>query len=179
MHGEKDGADWLVRRFAPLFEGADAPVLDVAAGEGRNGLHLARLGVKVVCCDVSADALAHAESAAREEGLPLTTWRVDLESGKCPLDEGEWGGMLVFRYLHRPLVPCLKAALRPGALLLYETFTIQQRELGKPSNPDFLLRPGELRELFEDFDILHYEEGRFSNPDRHAARLAARKPSVS
>ena len=88
------------------------------------------------------------------------------------------GALLVFRYLHRPLCAALAASLRPGGLLLYETFTTAQRELGYgPRNPAFLLEPGELPRLFPELEILETWEGLSPGPTPSAlARLLARRP---
>jgi hypothetical protein len=104
--------------------------------------------------------------------------RADLEGPPAlPVRIAAWGAVLVFRYLHRPLAPALAALLRPGGLLLYETFTRDQRELGHgPRNPAFLLERDELRGLFPELEIVGYEEGRFGEERPEAlARLAARR----
>ena len=76
-------------------------------------------------------------------------------------------------YLHRPLFPPLLAALRPGGVLVYETFTIAQAARGKPTNPDFLLRPGELRDLVGSLELLAWREGEFDGRD--VASVVAQK----
>ncbi|MGD8435378.1 MAG: hypothetical protein PVI73_14765, partial [Syntrophobacterales bacterium] len=107
----------------------------------------------------------------------ITVWRVDLESeGVNPLPEHAYGAILVFRYLHRPLIPCIKKALRNGGLLLYETFTVEQPRFGKPRNPDYLLELGELRQMFADWEVIHYFEGVRENPTRAVAQMVCRKP---
>ena len=69
--------------------------------------------------------------------------------------------IVVIHYLHRPLFPALRAALRPGGVLVYETFTRAQAARGKPTNPDFLLQPGELRDLVGPLEVLVEREGEF------------------
>ena len=125
----------------------------------------------------AAERLAEAGRIAEEHGVKITIRQVDLEaSGSNPLPEDTYGAILVFRYLHRPLIPAIKKALRAGGLLFYETFTAAQSRFGKPSNPDFLLQEGELRKWFENWEIIHYFEGIKENPTRAVAQIVCRKP---
>lgn len=152
------------------------PILDLACGDGHNGIFLAQENLAVICCDRSQRALDRARMLAAEHGVTVQFWQVDLErEGINPLAEEFYGGILVFRYLHRPLVPSMKKALKERGLLTYETFTVEQPKFGKPHNPDFLLRPGELREWFEDWKIIHYFEGIKDNPKRAVAQIVCRK----
>ena len=107
------------------------------------------------------------------------TWLVDLENpGTSPLAGLKFSAILTFRYLHRPLFPALREAVLPGGLVVYETFTTENHRFGRPSNPDFLLKPGELETIFEDWQIIFYFEGDLRHPDRNVARLVARKPCL-
>ena len=163
-----------LRRAAAL-----GPVLDVACGRGRHALAAAAAGARVLGLDRSFEALEELAAAARARELPVLPLQVDLETGDgLPVEPGRCGAVLVFRYLHRPLAQALQASLRPGGLLLYETFTRSQRDLGHgPRNPDFLLDPGELPELFSRLRIEHHWEGVSAGPPPAAlARLAARRP---
>jgi len=72
----------------------------------------------------------------------VTIWKVDLERPARTRSRGEYSVILVFRYLHRPLMPCIRKALRTGGFLVYSTYTVDQAQFGKPRNPDFLLKPG-------------------------------------
>jgi hypothetical protein len=85
--------------------------------------------------------------------------------------------VLGFCYLHRPLFPLFKEAVIPGGLVVYETFTTGQRQFGRPNNPDFLLQPGELAALFDDWEIIFQFEGVAKDPDRCIAQVVARKPA--
>jgi SAM-dependent methyltransferase len=154
------------------------PVLDLASGSGRNGVFLAQKGLQVTCCDRSQQALQQAKELAARKGAAIQVWHVDLEREDVnPLPEDSYGAILVFRYLHRPLIPFIKKALRDSGLLLYETFTVEQRQFGKPQDPGFLLKPGELLRIFKDWEIVHYFEGIKENPTRAVAQLVARKPA--
>lgn len=98
---------------------------------------------------------------------------VDLEAGEVDLGRELYDLIVVVHYLHRPLFPALIRALAPGALLIYETFTVDQPRLGKPTNPDFLLQHGELRERLAPLTILRERDGVFEG--RHVAAVAARR----
>ena len=153
------------------------PVLDLACGEAHNSIFLALEGVKVIRGDLSSEALERAGELAKECGAAINAWQVDLEpKGVNPLPEYAYGAILVFRYLHRPLIPYIKKALRNGGLLLYETFTVEQPRFGKPRNPDYLLQSGELRHMFADWEVMHYFEGIRENPTRAVAQIVCRKP---
>ena len=92
---------------------------------------------------------------------PRTAEVVDLESEPPPAIATEFDAVLVFNYLHRPLVPALRDALKPGGRIFYETFTTDQAERGHPTNPAFLLKDGELAELMAPYAILRSREGVF------------------
>jgi SAM-dependent methyltransferase len=170
----------LLAEMARLREAsALGPVLDLACGRGRNALAAAGAGIAVVGVDRDAAALAALRAAAPRAGARVEALRTDLEAGYgIPVRPGVCGAILVFRFLFRPLAPAIEAALAPGGLLLYETFTIHQRSLGQgPRNAAFLLQPGELAALFPGLRVLASWEGRTPGPDAEAvARLTAERP---
>lgn len=152
-------------------------VLDLACGHGRNGLFLARHQIPITFADINEVALNAVQAQLRTEQLAGACWHVDLEqSGDAELDGKKFDAIIVFNYLHRALFPQLKTAVRPGGLIFYETFTIAQRKFGRPSNPDFLLQPGELALCFNDWEVLHNHAGELQEPDRASAQIIARKP---
>lgn len=154
-----------------------AGVLDLACGSGRNGLFLARHKIPLVFADINPEALARIDGELTATGLAGECWQVDLEApGGQALAGREFDVILVFNYLHRPLIPGIRRSLAAGGLLLYETFTAPQAAVGRPSNPDFLLQPGELRSWFRDWEIVVQFEGSDTSPPRHFASLVARKP---
>ena len=158
-------------------ERPDSPILDLACGDGHNGVFLAGKGFSVCCWDVSSDALSRARELAADHGVEITFRQVDLEKeGDNPLPEEAFEGIMVFRYLHRPLIDCIKKALKEGGILIYETFTVDQSKFGKPHNPDFLLKHDEMSKCFADWDILHHFEGIMSSPERAVAQIVCRKP---
>ena len=178
-HSNANAAPLLTDNLAFLNSlDLDTGVLDLACGRGRNGLFLARNKIPVTFADRDGDALDHIAETLAAAGLDGECWPLDLEAGDVGLLAGRsFDAVLVFNYLHRPLFDSLRAAIRPGGLIFYETFTLQQRKFGKPHSAAFLLRGNELREHFRDWEILHYFEGQLANPARAIANLIARKPS--
>lgn len=155
------------------------PVVDLACGRGRHALAAAHEGLPVVGLDRNTEFLGQLGRAARAAALPLLPVRSDLETGHgIPIRAGSCGAVLVFRFLFRPLAPAIQALLAPGGLLLYETFTIHQRNLGYgPDNAAFLLQPGELSSLFPGLDVTkHWEGTTAGSPAWAVARLAATRP---
>jgi SAM-dependent methyltransferase len=153
------------------------PVLDVACGDGRNGMYLAAHGAQVLLVDISEEA----HESIREAGWPerVRFSRMDLESPVPPAFEPEsFGAVLVFRYLHRPLIPVLRDCLAPGGLLVYETFLEGHEAHGKPRNPEHLLRRGELGAWFGHWEVLEHFEGELAGPPRVMGRMVCRKPSA-
>jgi SAM-dependent methyltransferase len=162
---------WLTDHAALLPPRAVA--LDVACGRGRHALWLAERGSSVVAVDRNPDAIAHLRQAAAARGLPIVASVWDLETGTPALGPGTFDIVVVFCYLHRPLFPELVASVRPGGLLIYETFTRAQAARGKPTNPDFLLEEGELRRLVQPLEIVDWREGTFD--EREVASVVARR----
>ena len=156
--GGERPASWLVDNAALLPRGGRA--LDVACGRGRHALWLAAAGFDVTAVDRDAEAIARAGEIARHAGLRITTSVVDLETDPPPsLGSQAYDVVLVFNYLHRPLMPMIRDAVKPGGRLIYETFTRRQAERGHPRNPAFLLEDGELERLVAPFSILRSREG--------------------
>jgi hypothetical protein len=100
----------------------------------------------------------------------------DIEDGPWPFTGQVFGGVVVTRYLWRPLLPDIVAAVAPGGVLLYETFAEGNETVGKPSRPDFLLRHGELLAACADLQVIAYENGFQAAPDRFVQRIAAVRP---
>jgi tellurite methyltransferase len=166
-------SSWLVTNVSLAPRGART--LDVACGRGRHALLLASAGFPVEALDSDGERVSALRSLARRLRLPIEADLLDLESGAADLGEGEFELVLVFNYLHRPLFSALAKALRPGGVLLYETFTREQAKRGRPTNPEFLLEPGELPELVAPLDVIRHQEGEFGG--QHLAAVAARKPA--
>ena len=145
---------------------------DVSCGRGRHALLLAAAGLEVRALDRDAEALASLRQAAGRLGLPVEAELVDLEAPGTDLGDGLYDIVLGIHYLHRPLFPALRRSLRTGGVLIYETFTVAQAARGKPTNPDYLLKPGELRRLVAPLEIVREREGEFEG--RCVASVAAR-----
>jgi len=172
------GPDQLLTQYAYLFSGdlKDYPVLDLACGDGQNGIFLASKGLSVVLADRSEEALSQAGRNARAAGVSVQFWQVDLEQeGVNPLEGRTFSAVLVFRYLHRPLIPCITKSLKRGGILMYETFTTEQARWGKPKNPDHLLKAGELLTWFHDWEVIYTFEGIMGDPQKAIAQLVCRK----
>jgi SAM-dependent methyltransferase len=154
-------------------------VLDLACGSGRHSLAAAALGLDVIAVDRRPEPLAELSSRSRGHPGRVEVYAVDLETEVAPiLPRRPFHAILVFRYLHRPLAAQIEDWLAPGGLLLYETFTTDQRELGwGPTRDAFLLEPGELPGLFPGLVVEHFDEGLTGESSPAVtARLRARKP---
>jgi SAM-dependent methyltransferase len=147
-----------VSRFSHLLP-TGGRALDVACGYGRHARFLAGLGLHVLAVDRDVDAL---ETLRGQRGIiPL---KADLEQGPWPLPGFRFDAVVVTSYLHRPLLPFVVASLAEGGVLLYETFMRGQEALGRPSRPEFLLEPGELRRACAGLSVVAFEEGPVEGP---------------
>lgn len=165
-------SSWLVANADLIVPGARA--LDVACGTGRHALWLAARRCQVHAVDRDGAALAALGERAAARGLAVTTERLDLETAGVSLGTARYDLVVVVHYLFRPLFPVLADALVPGGLLVYETFTVAQAARGRPTNPAFLLQPGELVALVRPLTVLRQREGEFEG--RSVAAVVARKP---
>ncbi len=130
-------------------------MLDVACGGGRHARLFAARGCKVTAVDRDPSV---AQLLAAEPNIEFVL--ADLEANAWPLGDARFDAVIVTQYLHRALFPALKTALAPGGLLIYETFAAGNAEFGRPSNPDYLLRPHELLDVFgADLRVLAFEDG--------------------
>jgi SAM-dependent methyltransferase len=163
-HTGSAASPWVVR-WSQLVA-ADARVLDVACGSGRHLRWFAQRGAHVTGVDRDAAAVA----ALQELGRVIVA---DLEGGPWPLPGERFDAVVVTNYLWRPLWPSLRASLDDGAVLIYETFALGNEAFGRPSNPDFLLRPGELLELCAGLHVVAYEDGVEALPPRRVQRITA------
>ncbi len=166
-HGTPAPAPWVVR-FAPLVAHGGA-VLDLACGGGRHGRLFAARGHPVVALDrdISGVAdLAADPGADLDADAGIEIIAADLEGGApWPLKGRRFAAIIVVNYLHRPLFPHILASLDDGGVLIYQTFADGNEKFGRPSNPDFLLAPGELLRLAEGrLQVIAYEHGRVSAP---------------
>ena len=159
-----DPSPWLLR-WAHLIPAAGS-VLDVAAGSGRHTRWLAGRGHAVTAVDRDAAAMAALGQVAE-------TVVADIELDAWPLSGRRFAAVVVTNYLWRPTLPSVVAAVDQGGVLLYETFAIGQESVGRPSNPQFLLAPGELLAAAAGLRIVAYEDGFLDDPARFVQRIAA------
>lgn len=146
-----------VKRFLPLIKPGGL-VLDLAAGNGRH-VRLLR-DCEFAVCAVDRDTTPLLAFA----GPRCELRQVDLEAGDGWQLGDDYDGIIVANYLHRPLLPAIARALAPGGVLIYETFARGNERFGRPRNPDFLLRPGELLEAFTTLTAVAFEQGQVSVP---------------
>jgi rhodanese-related sulfurtransferase len=164
---------WLIENADLLPRGGK--VLDVACGRGRHALLMASAGFDVHAIDRNPAAIAFLDATAKRLRLTLTTEVVDLETELPPsLGVAAYDAVFVFNYLHRPLMPAICAAPKPGGRLFYETFTAEQAERGHPKNPAFLLADGELPALVKGLTVLRSREGDVDG--RFIASIVAEQP---
>lgn len=164
---------------APGGRGDGRRALDVACGAGRHAVLLAERGFIVTAVDSSRVGVELTRERARERGLWLDARVADLERGEFVIEPGAYDIVCDFYYLQRDLFPRMRAGVRPGGLFVAAIHLSGGEEDARPSNPDFLLRPGELLEEFRDWDVLHYAEteGRDTDAGQHtrpSAELIAR-----
>ena len=155
---EIDSPSPWVRRWAGLIR-REGRVLDVACGHGRHLRYLRSLGLTVVGVDRD-EAIRGA--LGKDGGVEIHI--ADIEAGPWPFAPGGFDGVVVINYLHRPIFGDLIDALRPGGVLIYETFAAGNERYGRPSNPEFLLQPGELLRRVEPLAVTAFEQGLISTP---------------
>jgi SAM-dependent methyltransferase len=163
-HEGLEPSPWIARWSHLVPPGAT--VLDVACGRGRHVRWFTAQGARVTALDRDRDALAGLDVCAE-------TIEADIESGPWPLAERRFDAVVVTNYLWRPLLPKIVEAVAPSGVLLYETFALGNETVGRPSNPAFLLAPGELLEAAKGLRIVGYEDGFLDAPPRFVQRVAA------
>jgi len=181
----------LLHELHKVHDGnTQAPVLDLACGSGRNGLYLLEQNMPVVFADINESALEQVKNTLSSYDNGVTSlanfWQVDFEQDSLdqddtkPLAGKSFSAIMVFRYLHRALFEQIKQAVTAGGYVVYETFTVDQPQFGRPTNPKFLLKHGELAELFSDWQIIHSFEGvvdaNNESGKQAIAQIIARKP---
>jgi len=182
-HSHSAPSDW-VRRWCHLIGSADvaaaagmsAPhVLDLACGCGRHSRWLAARGLQVTALDRDAAALACLADLLEpaDPAALVRTVQADLENAPWPLSGQRFDAVLVTNYLWRALWPELLASLKPGAVLIYETFAHGQERLGRPSRPEFLLQSAELLHLCQGLQVVAFEDGWLPEPARFVQRICA------
>lgn len=163
-HGGSEASAW-VQRWSHLVP-PGSTVLDVACGSGRHLRWFAQRGCRVTGVDRDEAVLAVSQDVAE-------TVLADIESGPWPLPGRSFDAVIVTNYLWRELLPTLIGSVAEGGVLIYETFSAGNETVGKPSNPKFLLQPGELLRAAQGLRVVAFEEGFASGPERFVQRLVA------
>ena len=143
--------------------------LDMATGEGRNAVYLAQHGFEVDALDISEKGLKKAQKLAREQGVKINTFLVDL--GQYEIEKERYDLIANFYFLKRRLIPRIKKGLKKGGRVIFETYLLEHRTLGTggPKQAKYFLKPNELLRLFKYFRILFYREGVFREGGRKKA----------
>lgn len=158
MTADTSPSHWVAR----FSEDADGSVLDLACGGGRHSRHFLALGCHVTAVDRDTSQMA---DIADHPHLTLVEADLEAEPPGWRPDPRSFAIVVVTNYLWRPLLPVLIDAVAPGGRLVYETFARGNERFGKPSNPDFLLVPSELRDAVADeLEVLAFEEGETDEP---------------
>lgn len=153
QHPQVEEPSAWVERWADLIA-PDGTILDVACGGGRHARWFAVRGYRVDAVDRDAGRIARLMDVRG-----VTPLCADLEGGGWPYGGRTFDGIVVTNYLHRPLLPLLIEAVAPAGVLIYETFAAGNERFGRPSNPDFLLKPGELLEAVRGaLRVIAYED---------------------
>lgn len=162
----KEANPFLKRHISLLPRGK---ALDIATGEGKNAVFLARHGFDVDAVDISKMGLKKARKLAEEVGVRIHTFHADL--GTYQIKKEHYDLITNFYFLKRSLIPKIKKGLKKGGRVIFETYILKQRELGTggPKHPKYFLKPNELLQLFKDFRILFCREGIFKEGGRKKA----------
>ena len=155
----EEPSEFLVNNLDLIPKGR---VLDLAMGGGRNAVFMARNGYEVEGVDISADVAASALRLATRHGVTIKAKVANLEQDYkiTPL---KYEAIICFNYLQRSLINSIMTGIKKGGVVIYETYIIDQAELGKPKNPDHLLKHNELLTMFRGFRCLRYREGIFNS----------------
>ena len=173
VHAGLEPSPW-VRHWTPLIKPRGS-VLDVPCGSGRHLRWLHAQGFAVAGVDRDAAAVEPLRAIVGNAGRIIVA---DIESAPWPLAAETFDAVIVTNYLWRPLLATIVASVAPGGVLIYETFAAGNEAFGKPSNPNFLLLPGELLWACATLQVVAYEDGLLDNPPRRVQRIAARRQAA-
>ncbi len=170
-HGESTPSSFLEHIFKQQsWNIQTGRALDIATGQGRNALYLAERGFVVEAVDISEVGLEEARRQAGAKGLSVDFKQADLGSAEFP--ESEYDLIVNFNFLQRSLIPKLKRSLKIGGHIIFETYLVDQRLVGHPKNPAYLLDHNELLEFFREFRVLFYREGKFLEAGKESYRAS-------
>lgn len=171
-HNRAPPSGWVTRFMSGCSP--DKPVADIACGSGRHTRLALDAGLTVIAIDRDTSMLTDLK-----DHPALTTIQADMETGTepFPIKPASVGGIIVANYLHRPILQDIVCALTPDGVLIYETFAVGNERFGRPSNPDFLLQPGELlAAITGTLTPMAFEHTRLNDPARLVQRIAAVGP---
>lgn len=173
-HAFKHPHHLLVQAVEQLSPGR---ALDIACGAGRHSVYLASLGWNVTAVDSSKVGIELAKERAAEAGVSVDTQLADLERGEFLIGPESYDLICDFYYLQRDLFPSIKNGVRLGGMFVGSIHIVDDEPDAHPMNPAFLLEPNELKRLFAGWEINHYHEGRWDDPEhKHRdAEIIARK----
>lgn len=174
-HTTKEPSPFLRTAIKDLKPGR---ALDIACGVGRHAIYLAKSGWKVTAVDTSLVGIEILRERARTAGATVDARVADLEKGEFQIEPNTFDLICVFYYLQRDLFPAIRAGLKPGGTIVAAIHLNDGKADAKPRNPDFLLEPNELKELFADWEITYYRESESDEGGHHhdTAFLIAKKP---
>jgi 2-polyprenyl-3-methyl-5-hydroxy-6-metoxy-1,4-benzoquinol methylase len=157
----------FLKRYIHLLPKGKA--LDIATGEGRNAVFLARHGFEVDAVDISEKGLKKARKLAREIGVKVNAFLVDLDDYQ--IEKDRYDLIADFYFLKRRLIPRIRKGLKKGGKVIFETYLLEHRTLGAggPKQAKYFLKPNELLRLFKNFQVLFYREGIFREGGRRKA----------
>jgi SAM-dependent methyltransferase len=169
------GANSILKKYLRFLPKGKA--LDLASGEGRNAVFLAKHGFEAEAVDISPIAMSRVRKSARARGVTIKAVAADLDT--YPILPGQYDVILNFYFLDRRLIPRIKEGLKKGGMVVFETYTAEQKKLGTggPGQDKYVLKPNELLRLFQGFHVLFYREGVFreGGKRRAIASLIAQK----
>lgn len=170
-HATAEPSRLLVRAVEKLAPGR---ALDIACGAGRHAVYLASRGWRVTAVDASRVGVELMQERARLRGVELDARVADLERGEFSVEADAYDLVCDFYYLQRDLFARLRAGVRAGGHFVAAIHMVDDAPDIRPMNPDFLLEPGELRAIFQGWQIEHYHETPFHDPDAgdHTRRTA-------
>ncbi len=174
-HDRTEPSPWVLRFSDRIPAGGD--VIDIACGAGRHGRLLLEKGHPVTFVDIDTEGLD--DLGGRSDVAVIET---DLETeGFWPFAGHAYDGVIVTNYLWRPILPQIIDLVAPGGLLIYETFAVGNEAFGKPSNPDYLLKPDELLSAIDGkLEVLEFEQVETETPKPAVVqRIAARNTQAT
>jgi SAM-dependent methyltransferase len=171
-HAHDPPLSFVVEMLDRLGAGEGRRALDLACGSGRHSIEMASRGWSVTAVDWSDAAL----EMLRSRDARVETVEADLEAGHFEIGRNAWDLICVCLYLQRNLFAAIRGGIKGGGWILVAFPLFDERPDVRPMNPGYTLRAGELRSLFEGFEVLHYCEAEPPPPNRRMAYLLARKP---